>query len=75
MKYVALVLAAALLVPFPPASAHKLVGACSSDVTNRSVIVAQADCRNLCTQRLAECTAVKLPNCQAEYALCMSSCR
>jgi hypothetical protein len=76
MKYMALVLAATLLVPFPPASAHKQVDACGLGATNRcSVIVAQADCRNLCMERLAECTAVKRPNCQSEYAVCISSCR
>jgi hypothetical protein len=77
MKYMALVLAiavVALLVPFSLASAHKQVGACSLG-DRCSVIVAQADCRNLCMERLAECTAVKRPNCQSEYAVCISSCR
>ena len=77
MKYMALVLAiavVALLVPFSLASAHKQVGACSLG-DRCSVIVAQADCRDLCMQRLAECRAVKGPNCQAEFALCTSSCR
>jgi hypothetical protein len=77
MKYMAQVLAiavVALLAPFP--LAHKQDGPCSLGVTNRcSVIVAQADCRDLCMQRLAECRAVKGPNCQAEFALCTSSCR
>jgi hypothetical protein len=65
---IALVLAiavVALLVPFP-LSAHEQVGACSLNVTNRcqikSVIVAQADCRDLCTQHLMECRAVRGPN-------------
>ena len=75
MKYMALVLAiavVALLVPFP--LAHKQVDACSLGDRCR-VIVAQADCRDLCMQRLAECRAVKGPNCQAEFAVCTSSCR
>jgi hypothetical protein len=82
---IALILAipvAALLVPFPRSSAHEQVGACSLNVTNRcqikSVIVAQADCRDLCTQHLMECRAVRGPNdrgCQSEYAVCISSCR
>jgi hypothetical protein len=82
---IALVLASAvvaLLVPFTLLSAHEQVGACSLNVTNRcqikSVIVAQADCRDLCTQHLMECRAARGPNehaCQSEYAVCISSCR
>ena len=82
---VALILAiavVALLVPFPLSSAHEEVGACSLNVTNRcqikSVIVAQADCRDLCTQHLMECRAARGPNdhgCQSAYAVCISSCR
>jgi hypothetical protein len=82
---IALVLAiavVALLVLFPLSSAHEQVGACSLNVTNRcqikSLIVAQADCRDLCTQHLMECRAVRGPNdhgCQSEYAVCISSCR
>jgi hypothetical protein len=78
---IALVVVVALLA-FPLSSAHEQVGACSLDVTNRcqikSVIVAQADCRDLCTQHLMECRAVRGPNdhgCQSEYAVCISSCR
>jgi hypothetical protein len=80
MKNMALVLAiavVALLVPFP--LAHKQVAACSLGVTNRCrVIVAQADCRDLCTQHLIECRAARGSNdrgCQSEFALCTSSCR
>jgi hypothetical protein len=72
----------ALLVSFPLSSAHEQDGACILNVANRcqskSVIVAQADCRDLCTQHLMECRAAKGPNdraCQSEYALCISSCR
>ena len=72
----------ALLVPFPLSSAHEQDGACSLNVTNRcqikSVIVAQSDCRDLCTQHLMECRAARGPNdhgCQSEYAVCISSCR
>ena len=70
----------AVLVPFS-LSAHEQVGAYSLNVTHRcqtkSVIVAQADCRNLCVQRLAECRAVRGPNdraCQFDYTVCISSC-
>ena len=82
---IALVLAIAVIgvaCGFPLSSAHEQVGACSLNVTNRcqikSVIVAQADCRDLCTQHLMECRAVRGPNdhgCQSEYAVCISSCR
>jgi len=79
---IALVLAiavVAVLVPFS-LSAHEQVGACSLNVTpcqTKNVIVAQADCRNLCMQRLMECRAVRGPNdrgCQFDYTVCISSC-
>jgi hypothetical protein len=82
--YIALVLAiavAAVLVPFS-LSAHERVGACSLNVIRRcqikSMIMAEADCRDICTQHLVECRAARGSNdhgCQAEYAVCISSCR